>query len=358
MLKLGQKAIGDALDSRDNSLNFIRLLLATSVIFWHTYPLTGVQPEWPAFLLGTWAVNGFFAISGYLIAGSRLRLEFGTFMWRRAVRIYPAFWMVLIITAFVFAPLSVLVSHRSYNVWDAVNYILQNMTLWLGELAVGDTLSGVPHHDSWNGSLWTLFFEFGAYVTAGVLLSFPFVRKHQVAVLTTVLLVLSAAVATRFGDGSLGVVDRAVPALRLWAFFVSGMLVFALRGRLRTNAAVGIVATLLFSLTWALGVQNWAGPLPFAVLLLWLGAVMTTRVGVKNDISYGMYIYAFPVQQLVVVFGFSAVAGAEWSALLAVALTVPLAYASWRFLELPLQRASRNWKPSFGPAFGAGPQRQ
>jgi peptidoglycan/LPS O-acetylase OafA/YrhL len=345
--------MGDALGSRDNALNFVRLILAASVIFWHTYPLTGTQPSWPADSVGAWAVNGFFAISGYLISGSRMRLDFWPYMWRRAMRIFPAFWVVLVVTAFIFAPVSTLVSGRPYNPLDGVNYVIQNMALWLGELGVGASLSGVPHPDSWNGSLWTLFFEFGAYIAAGLLLGLAFVRKNMAAVLAPLLIILSVAVAVGFGRDFPGILGLAVPAARLWSFFVAGMLVYTFRDRLGSDAVVGLAAASLFALTWAFGIQGWAGQLPFSVLVLWLGAVLTTRVGVKNDISYGVYIYAFPVQQLLVVFGFSALAGAEWSAVSALALTVPLAFASWRWVERPLQDFSKRWNPERGRALNA-----
>lgn len=335
--------MGGPLGSRDNALNFVRLVLATSVIFFHTYPITGIQPSWPADLMGIWAVNGFFAISGYLIAASRMRLDFWPYLWRRAMRIFPAFWVVLVVTAFIFAPVSTLISGHAYNPLDGVKYVVQNMTLMIHEIGVGASLDGVPH-PSWNGSLWTLFYEFGAYIAAGLVLSFPFARKYSVTVLATLLITLSLAVAVGFRNDFPGSLE-AVPAVRLWSFFVAGMLVYSLRDHLGLRAVVGLTAASSFALTWALGIQNWAGQLPFAVLLLWLGAVLTTRVGVKNDISYGVYIYAFPVQQLLVVFGFSAFVGAEWSAVLAIALTVPIAFASWRWVERPLQSFSKKWIP-------------
>lgn len=343
-----KKSLGETLASRDNALNFVRLVLAASVIFWHTYAITGTHPSWPAGSVGTWAVNGFFAISGYLIAGSRMRLDFWPYMWRRTMRIFPAFWVVLVVTAFVFAPVSTLVSGRPYSPLDGANYVIQNLALRLGELGIGATLSGAPHPDSWNGSLWTLFLEFGAYIAAGLLLGLAWVRKNMAAGFAALLIILSVAVAMGFGSGFPSILGEAVQAARLWSFFVAGMLVYAFRERLGTNAVVGVAAVSSFALTWVLGIQAWAGQLPFAVLMLWLGAVLPTRIGVRNDVSYGVYIYAFPVQQLLVVFGFSALGGAEWSAVVALALTVPLAFASWRWVERPLQDFSKKWKPNRG----------
>lgn len=347
------KTIGEVLGSRDNALNFVRLVLASSVIFWHTYPLTGSVPSWPASDAGAWAVHGFFAVSGYLIAGSRMRLEFLPYMWRRSMRILPAFWVVLIATAFVFAPLSAVFTGQPYNPLDGLNYVVQNLGLRLRELAVGSTLSHVPHPDSWNGSLWTLFFEFGAYIAAGLLLGSKFVRRNMLPVVAVLFVLFSAAAAVHFGSEFPGVLREVAPAVRLWSFFLAGMLVFTVRDKVGATPYVGAATATAFVTSWLLGIQDWAGQLPFAMLVLWLGAALPIRVGATNDISYGVYIYAFPVQQLLVVAGFSVVAGPLLSAVLALAMTVPVAFASWLWVEKPLQGLSKRWKPSRSSKSGA-----
>lgn len=332
------RTLGDALSGRANSLNLIRLLLAVAVIFWHTYPISGVVPSWPAATLGAWAVNSFFAISGFLIAGSRLRLEFLVYIGRRAARIFPGYWVVITVTAFGFAPISTIFTGHAYSLYDGANYVAQNSLLWLGELGVGETLAGIPHPDSWNGSLWTLFHEFGAYVAAGLLLSIPFVRRHLVWVSLAAVVLLTVGISTGFGHNFPGFLSQARPATRLWSFFAAGMLVCALRERISTRVPIGVAAGAGLVLTFVLGVAEWMGQIPLAVILLWLGARIRLRIGRRNDISYGMYIYAFPVQQLLVVSGICQPAGPELSAVLAVALTLPFAWASWRLIERPCNR--------------------
>ena len=82
-------------------------------------------------------------------------------------------------------------------------------------------------------------------------------------------------------------------------------------------------------------------PLPLAIVLLWLGAKLPIRIGARNDISYGMYIYAFPVQQLIF-FTFGASLQPWWFALVSFAATVPFAWASWSGVERPAMRL-RDW---------------
>jgi peptidoglycan/LPS O-acetylase OafA/YrhL len=103
-----------------------------------------------------------------------------------------------------------------------------------------------------------------------------------------------------------------------------------------------IAAGGLLCLTFTLGVAEWLGQIPLAVTLLWLGARLPLRTGSRNDVSYGLYIYAFPVQQLLVVAGITPIAGPELSAVLAAVLTLPFAWASWTLVEKPCnQLASR-----------------
>src|ERR671927_618625 len=81
------------LDPRANSLNFLRLLLALTVIVSHAWPLGGLgkEPLLDGRSPGGYAVYGFFALSGYLITGSRLNSRLGDFLKRRVLRLYPAF---------------------------------------------------------------------------------------------------------------------------------------------------------------------------------------------------------------------------------------------------------------------------
>ena len=103
--------LGDALRGHNNSLGFIRLVLASLVIVDHAFPLGGfgVEPVagWTIgqTSLGGIAVAGFFAISGYLITKSGLAADILQFLWRRFLRIFPAYWAVLLVTALVIAPI-------------------------------------------------------------------------------------------------------------------------------------------------------------------------------------------------------------------------------------------------------------
>jgi peptidoglycan/LPS O-acetylase OafA/YrhL len=327
--------IGDRLSSRDNALNFVRLALAATVIVSHAWPVGGFGDS-PVVGLGGWAVDGFFVLSGYLIAGSRMRNAFLPYLWRRALRILPAFWVCLIVTAAVIAPVTAAVIGETYRLESGVGYVVRNAALSINQWGIDDTLLDVPLAGVWNSPLWTLFFEFGAYVFAGVILSVPLLRRH--GALSSAVLFVLIVVFQPLAYGPLEVTTGIyLSGARLGAFFVAGMFLYFVRDRiaLRTwlvPAALAVFLVLVFT-----GQAELFGQLPFAFLIIWIGAILPVRIGVRNDISYGIYIWAFPVQQLIIVAGLSWL-GPWGTALLAFVLTVPIAWASWRLVEKPAMR--------------------
>jgi peptidoglycan/LPS O-acetylase OafA/YrhL len=79
-------------------------------------------------------------------------------------------------------------------------------------------------------------------------------------------------------------------------------------------------------------------PLPLAYLLLWSGASMPLRIGTRNDLSYGMYVYGYPMQQLLVVAGVASALPAALFVLVSAISTALPAWASWLLVERPVMR--------------------
>jgi len=114
-------------------------------------------------------------------------------------------------------------------------------------------------------------------------------------------------------------------SLHLGAFFAAGFFLYAIRDRVDLRAwywpALSAAMLVVLFMT---GQAEWFGQLPLTFLVLWLGAVLPVRIGSTNDISYGVYIWAFPIQQLIVLFGLGWL-GPWGTALFAFALTIPVA---------------------------------
>lgn len=283
------QTLREALSTRDNALNFVRLALAVVVIFEHTWVIGGYEnvPEIP---LAAWAVNGFFALSGYLIAGARMRSSLRTFMVRRIARIFPAFWTVLALTAFVLAPLASFIGGGRWELGSALSYVTGNGLLWVQQFEVAETLSTVPYPDVWNGSLWTLFFEFAAYIAAALVLSFAITRRYALPL--TAAGFIGLAVVQILAHGPLDISTSIILSfLRLGAFFAAGMLLYFLGDRIKLRVWPFAALLVLMGFLFATGLAPWIGQLPFAFLLLWLGARLPVRLGSRNDISYGVYVW-------------------------------------------------------------------
>lgn len=341
------RSLGDVFSPRSNSLNAIRLLLATLVIVSHSWPAGdfGEDPRLGDQDLGDWAVASFFVISGYLITASRLSSKgLLTYLWKRALRIYPGYFVALVFVALVAAPVSTLFTGVYFSAPESLAFLVKNLTLLVLEPTIGTTLADAPVSNTWNAPLWTLAYEAACYVFVGLLVSLVPRRflLHAVIAATVICSVVVALVVY----GELNLPTVVLKGFRLGAFFAAGAVVFVLRHRLSSKwhwAALSgcfVVITVLTSTFQALA------PLPLAYLLLWLGARQTLRsVGSKYDLSYGMYIYAFPLQQLLQLAA-PDLGSPFVFAVVSIVLTVPLAYLSCRFVEQPALRL----KPTGGRA--------
>jgi peptidoglycan/LPS O-acetylase OafA/YrhL len=332
------RTLGTEFDPRNNSLNALRLVLASLVIVSHAWPIGGFGPD-PTIGgvgLGGWAVAGFFGISGFLIAGSRRRSSARGFLWRRFLRIFPGLWVCLIVTAVTFAPLAAAVEDGPQHVSATAlsRYVAANGLLMHGEEGITGTLSSVPYAHNWNGSLWTLFYEFGCYLILGALFALPMVRRTPTpwvsSLLATCILVTIASVELHWSMPA-----RIGLAAHLGTYFFAGALLFLCAARVRVHAVNAATALVILALAAWTGHVEAVAAVPLAFLVLWLGITLPfQRVGRRNDISYGVYIYAFPIQQLLVLAGAHHL-GVTAYVVLGMAATLPFAVASWFFVERP-----------------------
>ena len=332
-------SLASVFDPRGNSLNALRLVLAAMVIVSHSWALGGYgpEPELGGVNLGTWAVFGFFGISGFLITRSRLSGKpAGRYYQARFLRIFPGFAVCLIVVAFVFAPLSLLLgSPGSFEFSDTFGYVARNLFLYppvLGQTGVGSTLSNIQYSDVWNGPLWTLFWEAGCYVLIGVLVSI-IPRRHFRRTLS--ILFIAATIGSVAGHYWIAVPELIVRVMPMLTAFLGGALIFLYGHCLSLKAAAPLAAVFLaFVASTSMAVDFAA--LPFTFLLLLLGSVLPfKRIGSRYDLSYGMYIYGWPVQQsLALAFPVGSFGVAGFVAL-SIAGTLPLAMASCYFVERP-----------------------
>ena len=319
-----------------NSLNALRLFCAVVVGGSHVPKVRHAAPYAVGDLeIGGWGVAGFFAISGWLVTQSRLRLTLLPYLWRRALRIFPGYWVCLAMTAFVAAPIAALAGPGSWRPVAAVKYVVYNVALVVKQQTIASTLQGRADPHTWNLSLWTLSYEFFCYLVVGVGLCWALARRAPWPTVAAFGVVAGLHAVLIYGGFARGTVLEL--STRLLAFFLAGAVLLRCR-RIPLTGGVAAACAVLVAAAAEFHQVRALAALPIAYLCLWLGRTLPLQnLGRRTDISYGMYVYAFPVQQLL-----SLTRVASWPALplalASIACTIPLAYLSWRFVERPALR--------------------
>lgn len=363
-------SIGEALAGHRNSLGLLRLVLAALVIFDHAFPLGGFgeDPFWKLTKgqasLGSIAVLGFFAISGYLIAKSAASADSVQFLWRRTLRIFPAYWLVLLVTAFLVAPViwvsggQPLVDYFTLSGAGPVGYITKNFTLQIGTYGIYDLLAATtPYGEEvgasvFNGSLWTLLYEWQCYLVVGVLGLFGILTRARLVVpLLTgfigLMLLMSMVSWDALTEFVPALADRQLLALTFTFLIGSTFAVYS--RKIPFDHRLGIFAGILFVLTLRWGGFAIVGTAAGAYFLFYLAARLPARfqwIGAKNDYSYGVYIYGFLVQQVLAFYGAHKLGYVPY-VIFALVLAFGCAWISWHLVEKRAM-ALKDWGPGRG----------
>jgi peptidoglycan/LPS O-acetylase OafA/YrhL len=324
-----------------NNFDFLRLLFAVLVVVSHAYSLSG---DWGSgdilyrntgehVALSYIGVRGFFILSGYLIFQSLMRSRnLVEYFWKRLLRLYPALIVVLVLTvifaAFVYEGSNYLAEK---SVWT---YIPRNLALLQPQFTINGVFEKNPYAAAINGSLWTIGFEFLFYVG----LSSLFFLKNRPVVFKTLLAIgfITLFFGKTFLFKALGFVALSEkPYLNLAIYFLSGSLLAAFkiedfknRKALFVVGIAGITAAIFFNFF------NTAEFLFLPLVVLPFGIASTRFINETGraigDLSYGMYIYGFPVAQgLAYYFTLNAVEMMIFSLL----ITSICAYFSWHLIE-------------------------
>ncbi len=330
-------------DRSSSSFDAIRLVAAFAVLVSHQFLLAGRhEPQVRGFgSLGVLALSVFFVISGYFVASSWDREPDLLPYWRkRVLRIFPALLIVVAISILIIGPTETSLSLKSYATHPETWAYWKNALLVLGVqfdlpgVFASNTLSAV------NLSLWTLPIEIVMYATiaiSGITLG-RFARWSY-----PILSVALAIVWLVTPDNTFGTLPL---ILSLGVFFLAGATVYSFDLLKRVTPVVLLASTVTVVLASVHGgpqgkILLWV---LFPLVILGLGAVPSSigrRVVTAGDFSYGVYLWAFPIQQIVITHSLRTV-GFWISMLFAAIATAAMAFASWHFVEQPaLQRKSR-----------------
>ncbi|WP_233265375.1 acyltransferase family protein [Leifsonia sp. AG29] len=361
------KSLAEVFNPRANSIGFLRWLMAFLVIFSHAGPLGGfyggedlgtqISHEQS---LGGVAVTGFFFFSGFLITQSRMgRSSTLRYFWRRFLRIFPAWWLSLLTVAFVFGPIAWIQEKGSIGGYfttthdSPLTYFWNNFTLVLTQRNIGGMGSELPYAQlhggyDWNGSAWTLMYEFRAYILVGVLGLFGVLAHRWLAGSVAIAILVLSTLQWAY----VGQLAHVVPSfqniynLLFLGPFAFGMLFALFPKKIPMDDRLAIGAILVGLATYAVGGWLAYGQYAFCYFLMWI-AVRATKLNhweKYGDLSYGIYIFGWPVMTLVAYFGLQKAGWLPYHLVVIVACHL-LAFISWHLIEKPAM-SLKNWTPA------------
>jgi peptidoglycan/LPS O-acetylase OafA/YrhL len=317
--------------------------------------------------LGDISVDGFFGISGFLVAGSAATSRsMGRYAWHRFLRIFPGIWVCLIVIAFVIAPLAFL--HQDpgkglgayfSSATGPIPYLASNfsatqifaLNAHFVVISPATAIAGTLAHPFSRVVGWSIVDSaVGAPVLFALGCSGLFGRTPKT-------MDGPAFVPVTWGLAWANYLDpdslfhgsfNWTQTLRLVAIFITGSLMYLYSQSIPDSTIIAGGATVLFlyglSLPDTYNSDVLCGP-AFVYIVIWLGIHLPFhRIGKRNDLSFGVYIYGFAVQQLLAVWGVY-----RWGYVpymgLAVLLSLFLAAVSWRLVESQAMRL-KHWTPS------------
>ena len=332
---------------RDNNFNLVRFLAAFAVLWSHAYALSLGPPDhepwvkWLGYTPAGIAVDVFFITSGFLVTASLLRLgNFKAFVRARALRIFPALIVMSLLLALVAGPLYTTLPMDEYFASSTTwKFIAKNATMLTGvKFKLPGVFEANPMDVVVNGSLWTLPFELRCYLMlALVWWAANFAKSRTLRTFTHTLVIGTAVMLLSFWAAH-AVGYRHWHTFRLFYFFFCGGAFWLFRSHIPLKGWIAIVMALVLAVGVALPKSFfWVYPVTIPYLTLWMAYVpggFLRQFNRLGDYSYGIYIYAFPAQQMLVAShpGITPMRLLAWST----ACTLVLAVLSWHLVEKPM----------------------
>ncbi len=341
--------------SRDNHFQFLRLLFATLVIFVHSpelidgnrtrEPLTAI---FGTISMAEMAVNGFFILSGYLIVQSwQHSAGFFDFLKKRVLRIYPAFIVASVVCVFIVGRLG---AGNNYFPQLDMRHLFTNAVL----LAMPQTppVFAGSHYPVVNGAMWTIAYEFRCYLLVaivGVLGAFKN-PKWWLAITTTAIIVTAYSFAGLRGQleslhfsGSEILLGSNHEFARFIACFGAGGCYYLFREKIPYNRHWAVAALVITALALFYFPSIYPAVALTGAYCLFAFAFMPLKFldcfKAKTDISYGIYLYGWPAQKLLLWYFPLLSPLALFAA--AFSISVACGWLSWKWIEAPFLKLKK-----------------
>jgi peptidoglycan/LPS O-acetylase OafA/YrhL len=338
--------IEEFLKKENNNLDLIRIFLASFVILGHTIAINGDTPFWIDPILfvfkitysGAIAVKIFFFISGLVVTNSYLnKNDFVYFIIARIFRILPALFFLLLITVFIIGPIfTKLTINEYFSSQDYLNYLKNNM-LFRTEWKLPGLFSENFYKDSINGSLWSLHYEMFAYLYLMIVFLIIRIKKRILFNLIFIIIILDSLLPIRilFNQNSNN------PEIYLLPFAFALGSFFAINSKeIRINYLTVLLSLTCYIISKNTSIEEIFLIVFFCNLIVYISSIkIILNFKPKHDISYGIYLWGFLVQQIVYYLLGKLYAGTHF--IIALVFSLIIAYISFIFIEKPFINLGR-----------------
>jgi peptidoglycan/LPS O-acetylase OafA/YrhL len=333
---------------RSTGFDYLRIGLATAVVLWHAFTTSYGTPFAYSFLtsplrpLVAPIVPAFFALSGFLVAGSLFRNSIITFVGLRAIRIYPALAVEVLLSAFILGPLLTTVPLTTYFqspiFWKYMLNLAGYIHYQLPGLFIDNPVPNVV-----NGQLWTVPWELTCYVALTAFAVFRIVRFRLLFLLVTVFWMIGLVVVDVFmRHGSINQ-ENGVTGYALVIPFLSAVAIFLYRNWLPWTQGLFVASAVVSIILFLVPGGDYLAGFPVAYATIYVGLLNPRKVSFLRgaDYSYGLYIYHYAIQQALV---FLMPGARHWYVVFPISLVLAGAFAafSWHIVEKPVL-GSRTW---------------
>ena len=330
-----------------NNFDLLRLIAAVIVILRHSFGLSGNNDPleiWTngSMHLGQLGVSVFFVISGYLITLSLLRSDsFFSYLKKRFLRIFPGLIICVLITIFILGPLTSQLEIGIYFSHSDTWSYLWNISLYKLQYSLPGVFVNNIYGSAVNGSLWTLAYEFSFYILLMFFSIVGILRLRYVFIGCAAALFCAIYIGENLyiynysSNYLLGL--NIVKFHEFFLYFFIGSAFYFVRDRIKYLGAITLILLLTyltmiyFNTIYAQFINYLL--IPSCIFFLAFKKGKTNSVGKIGDFSYGLYIYSFPIQQLII-FLYPEIS-LEVFFIISVLSVAPFAIASWKLVEKP-----------------------
>lgn len=320
--------IEHSINTFNNNSLLIRFVLAFAVFYSHMFAIYGLKEPtllWGNHSLGWYAVNGFFFISGLLVAQSYQNRDVYSYLMARFFRIMPAYFaslIVVLITVFLFSD----IKFNFEWFYKFLKFLFQNIIPFDSvDVSMSGAWSGSAQPNALNNSLWTIPFEIFCYIIIIPLLLSNTKYKPR----TFLLFVISIFIYLKL-LGAISFSHISLDLLRVLIYFGIGVTTYLIVKEKKINIYFLFFCSILFLFEGNIK-ETILGYL-IVLSILYFGFYVKTIFTIKNDYSYGLYIYAWPISQAVNGGGIQNIYNAL---IITFVCLLFISWISWKYLEKP-----------------------